>query len=55
MILSTTGQTEASAGRAASSEPLLEIENIVIEYVLREKRVRAVDGDQRRGRGHPRP
>jgi peptide/nickel transport system ATP-binding protein len=44
MTLSTTGQTEVSAGRATSSEPLLEIEDIVIEYVLRDRRVRAVDG-----------
>jgi peptide/nickel transport system ATP-binding protein len=44
MMLSTTGQTDAATARAGSSEPLLEIQDIVIEYGLRDKRVRAVDG-----------
>src|SRR5262245_15316249 len=43
-MLSTTCQTDAATARAGSSEPLLEIQDIVIEYVLRDKRVRAVDG-----------
>src|SRR5262245_1941795 len=43
-MLSTTGQTDAATARAGSSEPLLEIQDLVIEYALRDKRVRAVDG-----------
>ena len=44
MMLSTTDQADAATARAGSSEPLLEIQDLVIEYVLRDKRVRAVDG-----------
>jgi peptide/nickel transport system ATP-binding protein len=44
MNLSMSGPVSASTKPATSSSPLLQIEDVVIEYVLREKRVRAVDG-----------
>jgi peptide/nickel transport system ATP-binding protein len=43
-MLSTTGQTDTATARAGASEPLLDIQDLVIEYLLRDKRVRAVDG-----------
>jgi peptide/nickel transport system ATP-binding protein len=39
-----SGTVPAAAKPATSSTPLLQIEDVVIEYALREKRVRAVDG-----------
>jgi peptide/nickel transport system ATP-binding protein len=42
--LSLSGRAPALQESAASVGPLLQIEDLVIEYALREKRVRAVDG-----------
>jgi peptide/nickel transport system ATP-binding protein len=42
--VSLRGQARAREERAAFGRPLLQIEDLVIEYALREKRVRAVDG-----------
>ena len=44
MSVSTSSVANQAAERASGSAPLLQIEDVVIEYMLREKRVRAVDG-----------
>jgi peptide/nickel transport system ATP-binding protein len=40
----TSSVANQAAERASASTPLLQIENVVIEYTLRDKQVRAVDG-----------
>jgi peptide/nickel transport system ATP-binding protein len=44
MNLSMSGPVAAGSKPAFAAGPLLQIEDVVIEYALREKRVRAVDG-----------
>ena len=44
MSVPTSSVANQAAERASASTPLLQIENVVIEYTLRDKQVRAVDG-----------